>query len=1032
MTRLSIYQRLNFQVFVAAILIIAVISFIFGTITSFAESNKELQNQSSGSVLSKQTSGKTDDESAKPFSNRWITVDENEFAHIQSVIQSKGGNFDLDIVERRYGLSVIKIDESQLLDLSRKMHDEFHKCGGFISHETLDAARLSIEESLQVNSNQQLADYTINNQTNVNPMLSETKEAQIREIITRLSTDFPNRRYNQPSGLDSANWIKNKWTELAAGRSDITVEFFNHPANVSPQPSIILTVQGTVFPNEVVILGGHQDSINSGGAALNAPGADDDASGIASLTETIRVMVNKNFRPQRTVKFMAYAAEEIGLVGSNAIATDFKARGVNVVGVLQLDMTNYKSTSSPVDIAIVTDLTNAAQNQFLRDLIATYQPTLLVGNSSCGYGCSDHVSWNNKGFPASFPFEGVYSNPTIHTTNDTLAQSGNTANHAVKFTNLALSYLGELAKGTLGSITPTPTPTISPTPTITPTPTPTPGGRINVALAANGGIATASSFLTNALPDKAIDGIRNWATSGAWKDATPDVFPDFLQVDFSGSKTINEIAVFAVKDNFSNPSDPTDAETFNYYGLTSFDVQYWNGSSWTIVPNGNIVNTNKVVTKLVFPAVTTTKVRIVAITAQANYSRVVELEAWSSGTVTSTPTPTPGSTPTATPTPTITPTPSPTPGVRTNVALASNGGLATSSSQLSGGAPNLAIDGFRNWATGGTWKDATPDSFPDSLQIDFNGNKTINEIVVYGVKDDFSNPTDPTDTETFNYYGLTSFDVQYWNGSNWVTVPGGSVVGNNKVVTRLSFAAVMTTKIRVIVNSALASYSRIVEVEVWSGGETTTPTPTPTPTPTVTPTPTPGVRTNVASAANGGLASSSSQLSGGAPNLAINGVRNWATGGTWKDATPDNFPDWLQVDFSGNKTINEIVVYGVKDDFSNPTDPTDSEIFNYYGLTSFDVQYWNGSGWATVPGGSVAGNNKVVTKIVFPAITTTKIRIVVNGAMANYSRIVELEAWSSVSNYEMQNFALNLHNSKDNIENFIGAQSSIFNFLFGN
>nr|MBA2737519.1 M20/M25/M40 family metallo-hydrolase [Pyrinomonadaceae bacterium] len=806
MTRLSVYRRLNLQFFVIAILLISVSLFIFGAIVSFAESNKDSQNQPNSSVLSNRTSENTDDESAKSFANRWITVDENEFNHIQSVTQSKGENFDLEIVEKRSGLTVIKVNEMQALNLSRKMHDEFHKCGGFMSHETLAAALLSIDETLQADSNQQLAEYTINNQTNVNPMLSETKETQIRETIIRLSTDFPNRRYNQPSGLDSANWIKNKWTELAAGRSDITVESFNHPTTTSPQPSIILTVQGTAFPNEVVVLGGHQDSINAGGATLNAPGADDDASGIASLTEAIRIMAVKNFRPQRTVKFMAYAAEEVGLVGSNAIAADFKARGVNVVGVLQLDMTNYKSGNSPVDIAIVTDLTNAAQNQFLRDLIAAYQPTLLVANSTCGYGCSDHASWSNKGFPASFPFEGIYSNQTIHTANDTLEQSENTANHAVKFTNLALSYLGELAKGTLSSTPPTPTPTVMPTPSSTPTPTPTPNtSKTNVALATNGGVASASSQQSGGAPGIAIDGVKNWATSGAWKDATANIYPDILQVDFNGGKTINEIDVFAVKDDFSNPVDPTEVETFNYYGITSFDVQYWNNSSWTTVPNGSVVGNNKVVTKLVFSPITTTKIRVVVNNAQAGYSRIVELQAWTDTTVTSTPTPTPIPTPTSTPTPmptpVNTPTPSPTPtSGKTNVALTSNGGIASASTQSNGGAAGIAIDGIKNWATSGAWKDATPNSYPDWLQVDFNGSQTINEIDVYGVKDDYSNPVDPTESETFNYYGLTGFDVQYWNGSGWMTVANGSVINNNKVITKIVFPAVTTTKVSVVVN----------------------------------------------------------------------------------------------------------------------------------------------------------------------------------------------------------------------------------------
>ncbi|MGI8638444.1 MAG: M20/M25/M40 family metallo-hydrolase [Pyrinomonadaceae bacterium] len=453
MTRQFTYQRVCFQfIILFAFLTILVTLIISGSVKSSAESNKDLPNQPDSSILPKQATENSDREKVKSLLIGWITVDEDELNHIQNAVQNKGGNFDLKIVEKHGKFSVIEADERQILDLTRNMHEEFHKCAGFMWHETLAAACLSIAETLRAESNQPAAVYTIDNQTNVNAMLGETQESQIRETITRLSTDFPNRRHNQPSGLDSANWIKNKWTQLAAGRSDITVEFFNHSVNTTPQPSIIMTVQGTTLPNEVVVLGGHQDSINLNGATLNAPGADDDASGIASMTEVIRVLVARNFRPQRTVKFMAYAAEEIGLRGSNEIAADFQARAVNVVGVLQLDMTNYKSPNSPVDIVVITDFTNAAQNQFIRDLITAYQPSLTFGNSTCGYSCSDHASWTNKGYPASFPFESAPSNQTIHTTGDTLAQSGNNASHALKFTNLAVSYLGELAKGTQGTL----------------------------------------------------------------------------------------------------------------------------------------------------------------------------------------------------------------------------------------------------------------------------------------------------------------------------------------------------------------------------------------------------------------------------------------------------------------------------------------------------------------------------------------------------------------------------------------------------
>ena len=176
----------------------------------------------------------------------------------------------------------------------------------------------------------------------------------------------------------------------------------------------------------------------------DAPGADDDASGVASLTEVIRVLLAGNYQPRRTIKFMAYAAEEVGLRGSADIAKRFKQQQAKVVGALQLDMTNYQGDAQ--DIFLFTDYTNAAQNTFLANLAKTYLPSLKVGYSQCGYACSDHASWNAQGYAASFPFESSFdnSNPYIHSRNDTLASSGNQAKHALKFSQLALAYAVEL------------------------------------------------------------------------------------------------------------------------------------------------------------------------------------------------------------------------------------------------------------------------------------------------------------------------------------------------------------------------------------------------------------------------------------------------------------------------------------------------------------------------------------------------------------------------------------------------------------
>jgi hypothetical protein len=120
----------------------------------------------------------------------------------------------------------------------------------------------------------------------------------------------------------------------------------------------------------------------------------------------------------------------------------------------------------------------------------------------------------------------------------------------------------------------------------------------------------------------------------------------------------------------------------------------------------------------------------------------------------------------------------------TNVALASNGGVASASSSYSTGFPVSAIINNEragvNWGSGGGWNDNTMNSYPDWVQINFSGSKTIDHVVVYTLQDNYASPVEPTDTMTFSLYGITAFTVQGWNGSSWVNL--SSVSGNNLVI----------------------------------------------------------------------------------------------------------------------------------------------------------------------------------------------------------------------------------------------------------
>jgi PKD repeat protein len=313
----------------------------------------------------------------------------------------------------------------------------------------------------------------------------------------------------------------------------------------------------------------------------------------------------------------------------------------------------------------------------------------------------------------------------------------------------------------------------------------------------------------------------------------------------------------------------------------------------------------------------------------------------------------------------------------TNVALAASGAVATASSSYGAGyMPAVTIDNRRSgagWANGGGWMDGTKNAFPDWLQVKFNGTKTIDRVVVYSVQDNFVNPVEPTDTMTFSLYGLTDFLVQGFNGVSWVTL--ATVSGNNRVKRAVTFTPYTTDRIRVLVNRGGSGYSRVTKIEVWTAAST--------------------VSQNFALAANGAVSTASSSYGTGyTPAATIDNKRSgarWANGGGWMDGTRNVFPDWLQVQFNGTKTIDRVVVYSVQDNFVNPVEPTDTMTFSLYGLQDFLVQGFNGAGWVTLA--TVSGNTRVKRTVTFTPFATDRIRIYVNRGAGGYSRATEVEAW---------------------------------------
>lgn len=102
--------------------------------------------------------------------------------------------------------------------------------------------------------------------------------------------------------------------------------------------NLIIERPGTQYPDDIIIVGAHYDSISG------TPGADDNASAVAMLLEVSRLL--KDFEPKRTLRFVAFANEEPPYfytehMGSMVYAKDCKQKNERILGMVCLEMVGY-------------------------------------------------------------------------------------------------------------------------------------------------------------------------------------------------------------------------------------------------------------------------------------------------------------------------------------------------------------------------------------------------------------------------------------------------------------------------------------------------------------------------------------------------------------------------------------------------------------------------------------------------------------------------------------------------------------------
>lgn len=198
-------------------------------------------------------------------------------------------------------------------------------------------------------------------------------------------TDMYSRYYRGCWARHAAEWMFSAVQAAAAANAAIKVTQFAHRAY--DQPSVIAQIPGSKSdsgPGKVVIVSAHYDSISTTPTA-RAPGADDNASGIVTILESLRVLAEAGFKPDNTLEFHFYSGEEGGTLGSRDVMQAYKKQGVKVVAMMNQDMTGYAPNKS---IVVFTDFVDAALTKFIVAIVPVYSD-LPVATDKCGYGCSD-------------------------------------------------------------------------------------------------------------------------------------------------------------------------------------------------------------------------------------------------------------------------------------------------------------------------------------------------------------------------------------------------------------------------------------------------------------------------------------------------------------------------------------------------------------------------------------------------------------------------------------------------------------------
>jgi hypothetical protein len=222
--------------------------------------------------------------------------------------------------------------------------------------------------------------------------------------------DFQTRYIWSDSINAARDWIAQKFQSW--GYTNVTLPSFYYYGTLY---NVMCVKQGYAEPDKVIVIGGHYDSITYGQPQppeIWAPGADDDASGTVLTMELARVLADIPLR--KTIIFMPFSAEEVGLVGSRAAAQQFANDGTDVEVMLNFDMVAYEPNANwslNVSSGPNTAYRTLMANTLMR--VSNITPVIVGMGSS-----SDHYAFYEQGFNIVDNIENTFNYNAWHTATD--------------------------------------------------------------------------------------------------------------------------------------------------------------------------------------------------------------------------------------------------------------------------------------------------------------------------------------------------------------------------------------------------------------------------------------------------------------------------------------------------------------------------------------------------------------------------------------------------------------------------------------